>query len=66
VDRLSLYVNVAARFAQRAASLEDAVGVVVFAAQPLAMLAPARGRGRLPRLTTEAGGRSASGVGKCP
>jgi uncharacterized protein (DUF58 family) len=43
VDRLSLYVNVAARFAQRAASLEDAVGVVVFAAQPLAMLAPARG-----------------------
>ena len=50
VDRLSLYVNVAARFAQRAASLEDAVGVVVFAAQPLAMLAPARGEAAVARI----------------
>ena len=43
VDRLSLYVNVAARLAQRAAELDDAVGVLVFAAQPLAALAAARG-----------------------
>jgi uncharacterized protein (DUF58 family) len=43
VDRLSLYVNVAARLAQRAAELDDAVGLLVFAAQPLAALAPARG-----------------------
>jgi uncharacterized protein (DUF58 family) len=50
VDRLSLYVNVAARFAQRAASLDDAVGVVVFAAQPLAMLAPARGEAVVARI----------------
>jgi uncharacterized protein (DUF58 family) len=43
VDRLGLYVSVAARIVQRAAAHEDAVGVVVFAAQPLATLAPARG-----------------------
>jgi len=43
IDRLSLYVNVAARLAQRAVELDDAVGVLVFAAQPLAALAPARG-----------------------
>jgi uncharacterized protein (DUF58 family) len=49
-DRLSLYVNVAARFAQRAASLDDAVGVVVFAAQPLAVLAPARGDAAVARI----------------
>jgi len=50
VDRLSLYVNVAARFAERAASLDDAVGVVVFAAQPLAILAPARGDAAVARI----------------
>lgn len=50
VDRLSLYVNVAARFAERAASLDDAVGVVVFAAQPLAVLAPARGDAAVGRI----------------
>jgi uncharacterized protein (DUF58 family) len=43
VDRLSLYVNVAARLAQRAAALDDAVGLLVFAAQPLVALTPARG-----------------------
>jgi uncharacterized protein (DUF58 family) len=43
VDRLSLYINVTARLAQRAAELGDAVGLLVFAAQPLAALAPARG-----------------------
>jgi uncharacterized protein (DUF58 family) len=50
VDRLSLYVNVAARFAERAACLDDAVGVVVFAAQPLAMLPPARGDAAVARI----------------
>lgn len=43
VDRLGLYVNIAARLAQRAVELDDAVGLLVFAAQPLAALAPARG-----------------------
>jgi uncharacterized protein (DUF58 family) len=50
VDRLSLYVNVAARFAQRAARLDDAVGLVVFAAQPLGMLVPARGDAAVVRI----------------
>jgi len=50
VDRLSLYVNVAARFAQRAAELDDAVGLLVFAAQPLAALAPARGNAAVARI----------------
>lgn len=43
VDRLGHYVNVAARFAQRAAELDDGVGALVFAAKPLAALPPARG-----------------------
>ena len=50
VDRLSLYVNVAARLAQRAAELDDAVGLVVFAAQPLAVLAPTRGDAGVARI----------------
>lgn len=50
LDRLGLYVNVAARFAERAAALDDAVGVLVFAAQPLAMLAPARGDAAVMRI----------------
>lgn len=50
VDRLSLYVNIAARLAQRAAELDDAVGVLVFAAQPLAALAPARGDAAVARV----------------
>ena len=50
VDRLSLYINVAARLAQRAAELGDAVGLVVFAAQPIAALAPARGDAGVARL----------------
>lgn len=50
VDRLSLYVNVAARFAERAAYLDDAVGIMVFAAQPLAMLPPARGEAAVARI----------------
>jgi len=43
IDRLGLSVNIAARLAQRAVALDDAVGVLVFASRPLAALAPARG-----------------------
>ena len=50
VDRLGLYVNTAARLAQRAADLGDAVGVLAFAAQPLAMLVPARGEAAVARI----------------
>jgi uncharacterized protein (DUF58 family) len=50
IERLSLYVNVAARLAQRAVELGDAVGLVVFAAQPLAALAPARGDAGVARI----------------
>jgi uncharacterized protein (DUF58 family) len=42
-DRLSLYATITARLAQRATELDDAVGLLIFAAQPLVMLAPARG-----------------------
>lgn len=50
VDRLSLYINVAARLVQRAVELDDAVGLLVFAAQPLAALAAARGDGAVARV----------------
>lgn len=50
MDRLGAYVNVAARLAQRASELDDAVGVVVFASQPLAMLPPARGAAAVVRI----------------
>lgn len=49
-DRLALYANVAARFAQRALSLEDSVGLLLFAERPLLALAPARGTSTLLRL----------------
>ena len=49
-DRLGLYVNVAARLAERAVTLDDAVGVLVFAARPLARLAPARGTAAVIRI----------------
>ena len=50
VDRLGLYVNVAARLAQRASEFDDAVGILVFASQPLAMLPPARGAAAVVRI----------------
>jgi uncharacterized protein (DUF58 family) len=50
IDRLGLYVNVAARLAQRAVELDDAVGLLVFAAQPLAALAPTRGEAAVARI----------------
>ncbi|HWG76415.1 MAG TPA: DUF58 domain-containing protein [Steroidobacteraceae bacterium] len=50
IDRLSLYANIAARFAQRALLLEDSVGLLLFAERPLLALAPARGTATLLRL----------------
>ncbi len=50
LDRFGHYVNVAARLAQYAASHEDMVGLVIYAAQPLAALAPARGAAAVMRM----------------
>ena len=44
LDRLGLYANIAARFAQIATPNDDRVGLVVFAERPLAVCAPERGR----------------------
>ena len=49
-DRLALYVNIAARLAQRAAALDDRVGLLLYADQPLAALAPGRGIAAVTRL----------------
>lgn len=49
-DRLALYANIAARFAQRALLLEDSVGLLLFAERPLLALAPARGTSALLRI----------------
>lgn len=49
-DRLALYANVAARLAQRAASLDDRVGLVVYAERPLAVLAPSHGAAAVARV----------------
>jgi uncharacterized protein (DUF58 family) len=43
LDRFGHYVNAAARLAQYAVSLDDLVGLVIFADRPLLELAPARG-----------------------
>ncbi len=43
LDRLGLFANVAARFAQFAVAQDDRVGLVAFADRTLAELAPARG-----------------------
>ena len=50
LDRLSLYATVAARLAQRATQFDDAIGLLLFAAQPLAALAPARGQRAVTRM----------------
>ncbi len=50
IDRLGLYVNVAARLAQRAVELDDSVGVMLFAQRPLRLLAPARGAAAVTRI----------------
>ncbi len=51
-DRLALYVNVAARFAQRAALLDDRIGLLLYADAPLAALPPGRGAAAVRRLRT--------------
>lgn len=43
LDRLGHYINLAARFAEHAVAQDDRVGVMLFADQPLAVLAPGRG-----------------------
>lgn len=43
LDRLGLYANIAARFAQHAVLRDDRVGLLVYAERPLAVCAPARG-----------------------
>ena len=43
LSQLGHYVNVCARFAEYAVANDDQVGLVTVAAEPLAMLAPARG-----------------------
>lgn len=43
LDRFGHYVNTAARLAQHAVSLDDSVGLIIFADRPLLELAPARG-----------------------
>ncbi len=50
VDRLGLYVNVAARLAQRAAEFDDAVGLLLFAERPVTLLPPARGAAAVARI----------------
>jgi uncharacterized protein (DUF58 family) len=43
LDRLGLYSNVAARFAEHAVAQDDRVGLLLFADRPVLALAPARG-----------------------
>jgi uncharacterized protein (DUF58 family) len=50
LDRLGHYVNLAARFAEHAVAQDDRVGVVLFADQPVATLAPGRGIGTVLRI----------------
>lgn len=50
LDRLGLYANIAARFAQVATPNDDRVGLVVFADRPLAVCAPERGLRAITRL----------------
>ncbi|MBM0103150.1 DUF58 domain-containing protein [Steroidobacter sp. S1-65] len=50
LDRFGHYVNLAARFAEHAVANDDRVGVMLFADQPLATLAPGRGIGAVLRI----------------
>lgn len=50
LDRLGYYINLAARFAEHAVAQDDRVGVMLFADQPLATLAPGRGMGTVLRI----------------
>lgn len=60
LDRLGLYANLAARFAEEVTHNDDRIGLVVFADRPLAVCAPERGapavariRRTLERMSTE-------------
>jgi uncharacterized protein (DUF58 family) len=50
LDRLGHYINLAARFAEHAVAQDDRIGVMLFADQPLATLAPGRGMGTVLRI----------------
>ena len=50
LDRLGLYANVAARLAEHAVSVEDRVGLLVYAERPLVACAPDRGLRAVTRL----------------
>jgi uncharacterized protein (DUF58 family) len=50
LDRLGLYANLAARFAQRAVEQDDRVGLLVFADRPLTASAPGRGTAAVMRI----------------
>jgi uncharacterized protein (DUF58 family) len=50
LDRLGHYINLAARFAEHAVAQDDRVGIVLFADQPVATLAPGRGMGTVLRI----------------
>ncbi|MDY6947184.1 MAG: DUF58 domain-containing protein [Pseudomonadota bacterium] len=50
LDRLGHYINLAARFAEHAVAQDDRVGVMLFADQPLATIAPGRGIGTILRI----------------
>ena len=50
LDRLGHYTNLAARFAEHAVAQDDRVGIVLFADQPLTVLAPGRGIGTVLRI----------------
>lgn len=50
LDRLGHYINLAARFAEHAVAQDDRIGVVLFADQPVATLAPGRGIGTVLRI----------------
>jgi uncharacterized protein (DUF58 family) len=50
LDRLGLYANIAARFAQYAVTQDDRVGLCVFSDRPLVVLAPDRGTAAVMRL----------------
>lgn len=50
LDRSGHYINLAARFAEHAITQDDRIGLVLFADQPIATLAPGRGIGTVLRI----------------
>jgi uncharacterized protein (DUF58 family) len=65
-DRLALYANIAARLAQRAASLDDRIGLVVYAERPLAAVAPSHGEAAVARVRAVLGEMSVQSVDSNP